>query len=174
LLVIDLDGALLPFPKMRVASSDLIKAHLPGKRVLIVENESCQHQLPRLPDTLAILGAGFDLEWTRSDQLNSKSVAYWGDIDTWGLQFLGKARRNLPELKALLMTAEVFESNRAATVVEPVVAAVDCPDGLVESERQLYSQLLEEQKGRLEQEFLSTQVVEQALRRWAEPKNQFS
>ena len=91
LLVIDLNGALLPFPKMRVASSDLIKAHLPGKRVLIVENESCQHQLPRLLDTLAILGAGFDLEWTLSNKLNSKSVAYWGDIDTWGLNF--SARR---------------------------------------------------------------------------------
>ena len=68
-----------------------------------------------------------------------------------GPQFLGKAQRNLPELKALLITAEVFESNRAATVVEPVVAAVDCLDGLVENERQLYLQLLKEQKGRLEQ-----------------------
>ena len=171
LLVIDLDGSLLPFRKMRVASSDLMEVHLPGNRVLIVENESCQHQLPNLPDTIAILGAGFDLEWTRCDQLNSKSVAYWGDIDTWGLQFLGKARKNLPDLKALLMSREVFESNRDSTVIEPVVAAIDCPDGLVESERQLYSQLLEEQKGRLEQEFLSTQVVEQALRRWAESEN---
>ena len=168
LLVIDLDGSLLPFRKIRVASSDLMEVHLPGNRLLIVENESCQHQLPDLPDTIAILGAGFDLEWTLNDKLNSKSVAYWGDIDTWGLQFLGKARRNLPELKALLMTAEVFESNRDSTVVEPVVAAADCPEGLVESEQQLYSQLLKEQKGRLEQEFLSTQVVEQSLRRWAE------
>ena len=174
LLVIDLEGSLLPFQKMRVASSDLKEVCLPGNRVLIVENESCQHQLPDLPDTIAILGAGFDLEWTRSDQLNSKSVAYWGDIDTWGLQFLGKARTNLPELKALLMSREVFESNRDSTVIEPVVAAADCPEGLVESEQQLYSQLLKEQKGRLEQEFLSTQVVEQALRRWAESKNQFS
>lgn len=171
LLVIDLDGSLLPFRKMRVASSNLMDVHLPGSRVLIVENESCQHQLPNLPDTIAILGAGFDLEWTRSDKLNSKSVAYWGDIDTWGLQFLCKARTNLPDLKALLMSREVFESNRDCTVVEPVVAAMDCPDGLIESERQLYSQLLEEQKGRLEQEFLSTRFVEQALRRWADSEN---
>ena len=171
LLVVDLDGSLLPFRKMRVASSDLMETHLPGKRVLIVENESCQHQLPDLPDTIAILGAGFDLEWTRSDKLKSKSVAYWGDIDTWGLQFLGKARTNLPELTALLMSREVFESNRNSAVIEPVVAAADCPFGLVESERQLYLQLLEEHKGRLEQEFLSTQVVERELRRWAESKN---
>ncbi len=144
---------------------------MPGKRVLIVEKESCQHQLPDLPDTIAILGAGFDLEWTRSDKLKSKTVAYWGDIDMWGLQFLGKARTNLPELTALLMSREVFESNRNSAVIEPVVAVVDCPDGLVESERQLYSQLLEEQKGRLEQEFLSTQIVEQELRRWADSEN---
>ena len=65
------------------------------------------------------------------------------------------------------MSREVFESNRDSTVV----AAADCPDGLVESERQLYSQLVKEQKGRLEQEFLSARVVEQALRRWADSEN---
>lgn len=169
LLVIDLDGELLPFPKMRVASSDLLKFQfhrLSCKRILIVENESCQHQLPPLPDTIAVLGAGFDLDWTSNSDLKSKSIAYWGDIDTWGLQFLSKARTNLPGLEAILMSQEVFESNRASTVIEPVVAGTNCPDGLYESERQLYLQLLDEPKGRLEQEFLGNDLVERALLNW--------
>lgn len=65
---------------------------LPSERVLIVENESCQHQLPSVPNTIAVLGAGFDLSWTEAEWLARKKIAYWGDIDTWGLHFLAKAR----------------------------------------------------------------------------------
>ena len=168
LLLLDLDGDLLSFPKMRVASSDLKNLRFPAKQILIIENESCQHQLPSLPDTIAILGAGFDLDWTSNSELKAKSVAYWGDIDTWGLQFLGKARTIMPDLTAILMNREVFESNRGSAVVEPVVAGTDCPAGLIESERQLYSQLLAEPKGRLEQEFLAKDEVERALLEWSD------
>ena len=45
LLVMDLDGTLLPFQKQRVRSSELRDIALPGERLLIVENECCQHQI---------------------------------------------------------------------------------------------------------------------------------
>ena len=166
LLLIDLDGGLLPFPKQRVSGADLAKAGIPGRRILIMENETCQHQLPRLSDTIAILGAGFDLDWTCNPVFSQKSVAYWGDIDTWGLQFLGKARSNITHLEALMMSQDIFESNRELAVIEPVVAGTGCPDGLTEIEQQLYERLLNEHRGRLEQEFLPTDVVENALRVW--------
>ena len=102
-LRIDMDGGLLPFRKQRVASSDLKDVKLPGTRVLIVENETCHHQLPELPSTVAILGAGFDLGWTESSLFDDKQVGYWGDIDTWGLQFLAQARCKIKHLHALLM-----------------------------------------------------------------------
>ncbi|MEI6527925.1 MAG: DUF3322 domain-containing protein, partial [Planctomycetota bacterium] len=92
LLVIDLDGGLLPFEKVRIKSSDLAKKPMPGRRLLIVENETSQHQLCPLEGTIAVLGSGFDLSWTQADWLTGKQVGYWGDIDTWGLQFLAKAR----------------------------------------------------------------------------------
>jgi hypothetical protein len=168
LLLIDMDGGLLPFRKQRVASSDLKSVKLPGTRVLIVENETCHHQLPELPGTVAILGAGFDLGWTESSLFDDKQVGYWGDIDTWGLQFLAQARRNIKHLHALLMTSDLFESHRDAAVHEPVVAGTDCPGELTASEQQLYSQLISEPMGRLEQEFLSTETIHRSILDWAD------
>ena len=167
LLLMDLDGALMPFRKQRVASSELKSVSLPGTRVLIVENESCQHQLPELPGTVAILGAGFDLGWTEGHHLNEKQVAYWGDIDTWGLQFLAHARRNIRQLQALLMDSATYDAHRDAAVAEPVVAGTECPPGLTTNEQQLYQRLLSESNGRLEQEFLPIRMIHETLRLWA-------
>jgi len=167
LLLMDLDGGLLPFSKQRVASSELKCVSLPASRVLIVENETCQHQLPDLPDTIAVLGAGFDLSWTENSLLDDKQVGYWGDIDTWGLKFLAQARRNIKHVQALLMNSELYEVHRDAAVGEPVVAGTDCPIGLTNSEQRLYQRLLNEPDGRLEQEYLPTQTIHQTLRDWA-------
>jgi len=167
LLVIDLDGSLLPFQKQRVRGSELQDSALPGQRLLIVENETCQHQLPGIPDTIAVLGAGFDLSWTRAEWLKAKRVAYWGDIDTWGLQFLGKARQSISKLDALMMTAEVYQRYIDAAVPEPVNAGTNVPAGLNQSERDLYQRLLSEPRGRLEQEFLPETLIQHTVLEWA-------
>lgn len=166
LLVMDLDGTLLPFRKQRVRSSELKGTPLPGTRLLIVENESCQHQLPNLPATIAVLGAGFDLGWTQAGWVLGKHIAYWGDIDTWGLQFLASVRQTLPHLDALMMTPEIYERNVHAAVPEPVVAGADVPAGLNPVERSLYERILSEPRGRLEQEFLPEVCVHEVLRNW--------
>lgn len=166
LLVVDLDGALFPFRKMRVRSSELKEAGLPGSRLLIVENESCQHHLPEAKDTIAVLGAGFDLSWTEGQWPVAKKVAYWGDIDTWGLQFLAKARTAIPHVEPLLMTEEDFDELKQAAVCEPVVAGTIVPDGLTDAEAELYYRLLGESHGRLEQEFLPLNKVQQRITDW--------
>lgn len=166
LLVTDLDGSLLPFRKQRIRSSELKDTPLPGKRILIVENESCQHHLSHVPETVAVLGAGFDLEWTGGHWLQSKQIGYWGDIDTWGLQFLATARRSLPHIDALMMTLEIFEQNLGVSVREPIVAGIDVPAGLNDIEQLLYKRLLSEPRGRVEQEFLPAIVVHEAIQRW--------
>ena len=144
LLLMDLDGSLLPFKKMRVRSSELRETTIPGERLLIIENESCQHQLPAIPRTIAVLGAGFDLSWTEADWLSTKQVAYWGDIDTWGLQLLARARKAIRRLDPLMMTCEIFERFADLAVAEPVVAGTEVPTDLSESEQRLYRQLLNE------------------------------
>jgi hypothetical protein len=166
LLVIDLDGQRLPFKKMRVRSSDLKSTELPCQNILIVENESCQHQLPDIPDTIAILGAGFDLAWISNHWMMKKRVAYWGDIDTWGLQFLAKVRTAIPHIQPLLMSQAVFEQYLASAIVERVVAGTRPPKGLTACESQLYQRLLREPFGRLEQEFLPAATVAQAVLEW--------
>jgi hypothetical protein len=154
LLVMDLDGTLLPFRKQRVRSSELRETMVPGERLLIVENESCQHQLPTVARTIAVLGAGLDLGWTDASWLGTKKVAYWGDIDTWGLQALSRARKEIGQLDALLMTEEVFDQFADSAVPEPVVADTELPTQLHRDEQTLYERLLRETRGRLEQEFL--------------------
>ncbi|MEZ6117166.1 MAG: DUF3322 domain-containing protein [Pirellulaceae bacterium] len=167
LLVIDLDGSLLPFKKMRVRSSELKQAGLLGRRLLIVENEACQHQLPEVPETITVLGAGFDLSWTEGQWLADRQVAYWGDIDTWGLQFLARARTAIPHLEALLMTERLFNEFAAASVPEPIIAGTEIPSGLTSAESTLYHRLQQSPRGRLEQEFLPPTLVQAAILAWA-------
>jgi len=166
LLVMDLDGSLLPFRKQRVRSSELRDTALPGKRLLIVENEGCQHQLPELPETIAVLGAGFDLAWTDGLWLREKQVGYWGDIDTWGLKYLANARQTLRKTDALMMTSDIYDRHFNAAVPEPVTAGTDLPAGLSNVERVLYERLLTASRGRLEQEFLPETTVREALLTW--------
>jgi hypothetical protein len=171
LLVVDLDGTLMAFQKTRVRSSELQQRGLPAAKLLIIENESCQAHLPRLPGVLAVLGTGFDLSWLEGNWLKGRCIGYWGDIDTWGLQFLAKARRLIPALEALMMTVEVFEQFRAAAVVEPIPAEQEPPQGLLPAERELYLQLLREPRGRLEQEFITAEVSNDSLMRFAASEN---
>ena len=167
LLVMDLDGSLLPFRKQRVRSSELQIASLPGERLLIIENESCQHQLPNVSGTIAVLGAGFDLLWASSLRNANKRIGYWGDIDTWGLQILARARELVGDLDALLMSTEVYQRFADSAVPEPVVAGSIAPRSLIHSETLLYDMLLNAPCGRLEQEFLPREVVHSAILTWA-------
>lgn len=166
LLVVDLDGGLLPFQSQRVCASELAKSALPGRNVIVVENETCSHLLPPARHTLAILGAGFDLGWLGNELLAEKRVAYWGDIDTWGLSFLAQARLIQPNLHPMLMDLSTYEQHRQNAVPEPVTAGALPPESLSDAEVHLYKRLLSELNGRLEQEFLPDDLVHRAVRMW--------
>ncbi len=167
LLVMDLDGGLLPFRKLRVRSSELRERMLPGWGLLIIENESCQHILTSIPGTIAVMGAGFDLGWTSAPWIATKRVAYWGDIDTWGLQYLAKAREAIGEMETLLMSSEIYTRFQDSAVPERVSAGFEPPQCLSNAERALYLRLLDEPRGRLEQEFLPQATVREAILKWA-------
>ena len=168
LLVADLDGGLLPFPRLRLTPALLAAHGVPGTHLLIVENEQCLHQLPDLPSTLAVLGTGFNLSWLSAPWLQEKSVSYWGDLDTWGLTILAQAKSALPTLTPLLMTREVFEAHLPSTVPEPQPAQSVPPEHLSPEEKSLYHLLLTHPTGRLEQEFLPIQSVHLACKKWHE------
>ena len=103
-----------------------------------------------------VLGAGLHLEWMQSGWLGGKAIGYWGDLDTWGLQMLGRARGYRERLVPLLRTADVFRAYcDECAVAEPRPAAEVAPEGLTEEERELYAFLRGAARGRLEQKFFA-------------------
>ena len=167
LLIAPLAPGLLPFAQMRVRASELLTTPLPGSRILLVENERCLHQLPQpLPGTIAVLGAGLNLGWLAAPWLQERSVAYWGDLDTWGLHMLAIARGYVPHLQALLMDAATFSAHHPLAVTEPVHAPQSACGALHPDEAALAEHLRAQARGRLEQEFLPTDTVHRAVRTW--------
>ena len=164
-LVAPLDAGLLPFRRQRVPTSELQHSALPAQRILLVENERSLHQLPTpLPQTIAVLGSGLNLAWLTAPWLQACDVAYWGDIDTWGLAMLASARRHLPQLHALLMDRATFDAHAERAVAEPVQASELSQSGLLAHEVALAQHLRTLDKGRLEQEFLPAEAVACAVR----------
>ena len=168
LLVAPLAPGLLPFARQRVPASELQATPLPAAHILLVENERCLHLLPRpLAGTIAILGAGRNLAWLAAPWLQARRVAYWGDIDTWGLAMLAGARGHLPHLQALLMDRATLEAHPDRAVAEPQPAPEPGPGALLAQELALDAHLRGLARGRLEQEFLNPARVAQALTGWA-------
>lgn len=166
-LVAPLAPGLLPFARQRVTTLELMESPLPGTRLLVVENERCLHLLPQLPDTLAVLGAGLDLQWLASPRLRDKQVGYWGDMDTWGMLMLARARACHGQLTPLLMTRALFDQYAEGNAVpEAVKAQSDPPEGLTPEEAAFYRYLANRPCGRFEQEFLPEGEVKAALQAW--------
>lgn len=170
LLIAPLAPNLLPFARLRVAASELAHTALPARRILLVENERCLHLLQAampLPGCIAILGAGLNLAWLAAPWLQARDVAYWGDIDTWGLAMLARARSQLPQLRVLLMDRATFDAHASAAVAEPAPAPEPEGDVWLAQERELDAHLRSLDKGRLEQEFIAPAVVHGAVHGWA-------
>lgn len=167
LLLAPLSPGLLPFARQRVPTSDLHTTALPARHILLVENERCLHLLPQpLAGTIAVLGAGLNLGWLAAPWLQGCRVAYWGDIDTWGLQMLATARGLLPQLTALLMDRATFDAHAAQAVAEPVPCDPPPSARLHAPEQALDAHLRTLAKGRLEQEFIAPAAVARAVRDW--------
>ncbi|NIF24824.1 hypothetical protein F3J44_00370 [Pantoea sp. Tr-811] len=167
-LVVPLEPGLLPFRRLRLTTAELAQTPLPGTRILVVENEQCLHLLPEVPGTVAILGAGLDVQWLGAAHFADKCIGYWGDLDSWGLLMLARARLSRPGIEALLMHKAVFEQHGALNaVIEPVRAQATTPDGLLEDEGAFYQFLLQQTRGRLEQEYLPKGEVAFAISEWA-------
>lgn len=166
-LVVPLAPGILPFKQLRLTTAELAETFMPGARLLVVENEQCIHLLPRVPDTVAVLGAGLDLHWLSSPVLADKQLAYWGDMDTWGLLMLARARQHQPAIKALLMDQAMFERYAPISAVsEPVKVPGLTPAGLLNEEADLYRYLLSQERGRLEQEYLPRSEVSKGIADW--------
>ncbi len=165
-LVVDADGGLLPFTQQKVRVSELHTRGLPDADLLLVENIQVSHALPPLANTLVILGAGLNLSWLQADWTAHRRIRYWGDMDTWGLAMLARARSYRSIIEAVLMDRACFDTHQDKAVPEPTSAThyiADVWAQLTPAERDLYEYLQSQSNGRLEQEFLSADRVRDAL-----------
>ena len=99
--------------------------------------------------------------------LKAKHVAYWGDIDTWGLSILSDARSKLPSVEVLMMDKETLNIHENRMVGER--KSVDIiPEFLTCSETQLFLDLKARSYlgARLEQERLSPDYLRTKLEKW--------
>jgi hypothetical protein len=76
---------------------------------------------------------------------------------------LSVARSYLPQLHALLMDYQTYDTFSQLSVPEPISAGTDIPRQLNIQEKRLYQYLLLSGNGRLEQERLSKKLVRSKL-----------
>lgn len=164
----ELRESLWGLTRIWMGTDQLGDARLPGIRLLVVENETSGLSLPDLPGTVAIAGCGNNLGWLSAEWVQHRGIGYWGDLDSWGLRLLARARTLAPHVQSVLMDRETWDRHPGARVSEP--ASCDRPDdGLAGFEWALFDQVRGTGKTgeRLEQEKLDPGFVEDRLRRWA-------
>lgn len=155
------------FTVLQLPLEQLLEQPLPGRRVLVVENTQAGYALPDLPDTVAVFGGGRNTRWLQASWLESRHVAYWGDLDSWGLRILAEARQVYPNLQALMMDDATLLAHLDQGGPESGPAALP-GIGLLPDERRLFEGLLNGKYGigRLEQEFLNQDYIQARLNDW--------
>lgn len=155
------------FRVLQIPLEQFLAQPLPGRRVLVVENTKPGYALPELADTIAIFGGGRNTQWRLAPWLAERDVAYWGDIDSWGLTILSDARQALPRLTALMMDRETLLTHMDFAVEES--RSTNLPAfGLLAEERLLFEGLTISTQSviRLEQEYLAQDYVLSKLYSW--------
>ncbi|WP_349431998.1 DUF3322 domain-containing protein [Methylomarinum sp. Ch1-1] len=154
-------------PILQLPGDVLKEQRLPADNILVVENMASGLGLPLLPNTIAVFGGGKNVAWMEAPWLKSKRVAYWGDLDTWGLSILSDVRSKLPTVTALMMDQETLDRHEDRMVGER--KSVDAiPEFLTASETQIFLDLRNSEKNdsRLEQERLSPDYIKAKLKNW--------
>ncbi len=163
----DVKGRLAGLDLVRLSLEQLMTYPLPARNVLVIENLQTGYGLPELPDTIAVFGGGANTAWLQAEWLKDRRVGYWGDLDTWGLKFLADARLRQPHVEAVMMDRETLLAYVDRGVCEERPA--ELPEyGLTPAERTLFDELRSSRLGvgRLEQERLSQDYIEQRLVAW--------
>ena len=155
------------FSALKISTTELKHQPLPARNILIVENVESGLSLPSLPDTIAVFGGGRNVSWTDAAWLKNKNVAYWGDIDTWGLAILSDVRKNLPNVQAVMMDEETLSLFERFSTHEPKSVEM-MPLYLTEEEQALFSLLKSDPKNvtRLEQELCASDYSHAVLKAW--------
>ena len=133
-----------------------------------MENEVTGLAFPEQAGSLLIFGGGYGVDRLATAQwLCSRTVIYWGDIDTHGFAILDRLRASFPQTSSLLMDRETLLAHRVQWSSEATPQTADL-HGLDPKERALYDDIRFDRLGsgvRLEQERVPYSYMCSAIRR---------
>ena len=149
--------------KFFLSVDEAAKCCLPVRRVFITENKVNGYRLPMLADSMVLFGMGYGvIELARKAAwLHATEVIYWGDLDSNGFDILSQLRAELPRVRSMLMTPELWTRYPEAVVADEG----ECPripDRLTVREKQAWA-IGREHHARLEQERILLKDVEAAV-----------
>jgi len=155
------------FSALQISTPELRRHPLPARNIIIVENIQPGLSLPSLPDTIAVFGGGRNVSWTDAAWLKDKNVAYWGDIDTYGLAILSDVRKNLSDVRALMMDEDTLFLLGHFSIREPKSVEAT-PSHLTAQEQALFALLKANPQHvkRLEQEYCANDYILTHLKLW--------
>lgn len=137
--------------------------------VLVIENQINFLSLPRMRNTLMIWGAGYGfVNLAAASWLNTKSLYYWGDIDTHGFAILNQFRLLFPAAVSFMMDRETLLEHRGLCEREQVPTSAVLRN-LSNEEAELYKDIKDNiwgEKIRLEQERISYGWIVRAFADW--------
>ena len=149
--------------KFFLSVDEAAKCRLPVRRVFITENKVNGYRLPMMSGSMVLFGMGYGIiELARKAVwLRDIEVIYWGDLDSNGFDILSQLRAELPGVRSMLMTPELWARYPEAVVADEG----DCqriPDRLTVREKQAWA-MGREHHARLEQERIPLKNVEAAV-----------
>lgn len=153
--ILDRSAAPLGWPAVitdfSVPHTEFVGLEWPARRVLIVENKFTFLSLPKLPEVLAVWGAGAALQLLcGADWLGKRDLYYWGDLDVAGFHLLNRLRRAFGHATSIMMDEETMRQFWR-TGIPCIPPSADETDQLSAAERATCA-VLRTQKLRLEQE----------------------
>jgi hypothetical protein len=165
--VLDPTLALAGLTDLTVTACEFAKLDISASRAFIVENEVTGLAFPELRDSILIFGGGYGIERLAAARwLSSRTVVYWGDIDTHGFAILNRLRALFPQTNSLLMDRQTLLTHRAQWSFEAMPQTAEL-DRLDTQERALYDDIRFDRLGsgvRLEQERIPFSYVCSCIR----------
>lgn len=132
------------------------------RAVVIVENLAVLAVLPPLKGVVAVHGRGFAVtQLHRIGWVRATPVLYWGDLDSYGFEILGRCRGALPQTRSVLMDRATLARFRERAVPEPRPYRAEI--GRLEPEEVATLEIVREGDVRLEQERLHPAYAASAL-----------
>ncbi len=153
--VLDPRLAIAGLTDLTVPTSEFAILDIGPSRVFVIENEVTFLAFPDLPGSLVIFGSGYGVErLATTGWLGSRTIIYWGDIDTHGFAILDRLRAIFPQTRSFLMDRATLLGHRCHWSFEPAPQTAELSH-LSDEERALYDDLRYNRLGsgvRLEQE----------------------